>query len=218
MFSFDSPSTPLLSLSISLLTLGCAEYPVPFIGSHDDLGLEHTWMTADGRYGAYGYGEDNDEYDRSRVNWDNVDWGKLQNECFQRNEHRFPNSATTFTNERRFDFVEAGRIPRVRTWDEFRDTRRTALVVRAYSGYTYTQDDLYNIRSLIVEAALKSGGEYQVILLVNLRGEKSNIFASKEAYDRAFKAANIPKEFHSIAVLWDESFLRSWYSKVMEHR
>ncbi len=54
--------------------------------------------------------------------------------------------------------------------------------MRAWAGYRYTPEDMYNLRSLIVEAGLRTGGEYAVVLLVNVRGEESNIFASEQAF------------------------------------
>lgn len=175
-------------------------------------------MTADGRYGPYGYGEDDEGYNRSKVDWDNVDWKTLQNQCFGLNKQRFPEGAAEFANDKRFALRADSKLPKVRTWDEFSRTRRTAIVVRAYTGYTYKPEDMFNLRSLIVETSLRTGGEYTVVLLVNIRGKESNIFESEESYAKAFEDANIPKEFQSIALLWDESFLRSWYPKILEYR
>lgn len=175
-------------------------------------------MTADGRYGPYGYGEEDQEYGRSKVDWEKIDWGRLQNRCFERNQHRFPENAKGFTNERKFGLREESELPAVRTWDEFNNTRRTAIVVRAYQGYRYKPEDMFNLRSLIVETSLRTGGEYAVVLLVNIKGKESNIFESKESYRKAFESAKIPKEFQSIAILWDEGLLKSWYPRIEEHR
>lgn len=194
-------------------------YPTPFVGSYTELGLDQSWMTADGRYGPYGYGEEDEaSYNRTRVDWDKVDWADLQNECFDQNARRFPVSAKRITNEYRFRLRNESLVPELRSWDDFAPTRRTAIVVRAFDGYKYTPEDLYNLRSLVVEAALRTGGEYAVVLLVNIRGADSNIFASREAYRAAFAQAGIPPEFQSLAVLWDENLLRSWYPKVGEYR
>jgi hypothetical protein len=176
-------------------------------------------MTADGRYGPYGYGEDNTTtYNRTKVEWEDVDWARLQNECLDRNAHRFPAAPSRLTNEQRFRLFNDSTVPALRTWDEFNTTRRTAIVVRAYDGYTYTPEDLYNLRSLIVEAGLRTGGEYTVVMLVNIRDQDSNIFASETNYREALEKAKIPREFHSIVLLWDEQLLRSWYPKVEEYR
>jgi hypothetical protein len=176
-------------------------------------------MTADGRYGPYGYGqEDETTYNRTRVDWDKLDWASLQNECFDRNADRFPRSAGRIATEVRFRPRNQSLVPELRSWEDFSPSRRTAIVVRAYDGYDYTPENLYNLRSLVVEAGLRTGGEYAVVLLVNIRGADSNIFASEEAYRAAFEKAGIPPEFQSIALLWDENLLKSWYPKVGEHR
>lgn len=192
---------------------------MPFVGSHEDLGLQKSWMTADGRYGPYGYGEDDLEtYNRSKVNWEEVDWSQLQNDCLDLNAHRFPLYPTPVTSVQRFQFRNESMVPEVRTWDEFTPTRRTAIVVRAYDGYKYTPEDMYNLRSLIVEAGLRTGGEYSVFLLVNIRDVDANVFASDESYRAALEKAGVPKELHGISVLWDEHLLRSWYPKIEEYK
>ncbi|KAB5585053.1 hypothetical protein GE09DRAFT_13060 [Coniochaeta sp. 2T2.1] len=194
-------------------------YPTPFVGSYSELGIDQSWMTADGRYGPYGYGdEDATVHNRTRVDWDMVDWANIQNECFDRNANRFPQSATRMTNEQRFRLRNQSTVPELRSWEDFTPTRRTAVVVRSYDGYRYTPEDMYNLRSLVVEAGLRTGGEYTVMLLVDIRGADTNIFASKGAYREAFERAQIPPEFQSIALLWDEALLRSWYPDIGEYR
>ncbi|KJZ73997.1 hypothetical protein HIM_06665 [Hirsutella minnesotensis 3608] len=196
-------------------------YPVPFLGSHRALGLERTWMTADGRYGPYGYGQDDKNNRRSKVDWDKVDWGALQDDCFSRNARRFPgpDSSTHVRNETRFALKNQSFLATpTPSWNAYNATRRTALVIRTWSNYDYKPEDLWNIRSLIVEASLRTGAEYAVTLLVHVRDRARNIFESKENYDAAFRDANIPPEFQSMAVLWDDNLLESWYELVGEHR
>lgn len=48
-------------------------YPTPFIGSQRELGIGQMWMTANGRYGPYGFGRDAAGYARARVDWGAVD-------------------------------------------------------------------------------------------------------------------------------------------------
>ncbi|KAK3386111.1 hypothetical protein B0H63DRAFT_450096 [Podospora didyma] len=196
-------------------------YPMPFAGSYEAMGIDLTFMTADSRYGPYGYGEDKDTYTRTRVDWDTVDWGRLQNACFDRNRHRFPDTAVGLENTQtsyRFAYKNQTRGPEIRHWHEHRPTRRTAIVLRVWRGYEYMPEDMFNIRSLIAETALKSGGEYHVILLVDMKDYEGNIFGSEEEYQQGFKNAGVPPEFRSIAILWDSRLLQSWYSGIEEHR
>ena len=178
-------------------------------------------MTADGRYGPYGYGEDQPSYSRSKVDWDQVDWGHLQDQCVERNMHRFPmpNMPTNkFAEDVRFTWFNKTTIPPAPMWDEFEETRRTALVLRSYEGVDYKPENMWFVRSLISEAVLRTGGEYSVVMLVNVQDKGRNIFESQEAYDEAFRALNIPPELRSITLLWDDGFLESWYSAINEHR
>ncbi|KAK3317273.1 hypothetical protein B0T19DRAFT_288775 [Cercophora scortea] len=197
-------------------------YPIPLTGSYEALGLDQTWMTPDGRYGPYGYGEHNaTTYNRSRVDWDRVDWGQLQNECFDRNAHRFPEAATRFddmTKQSRLTIRNDTRLPYVRHWHEFKATRRTAIVVRAWHGYDYKAEDMHSLRSLIVETSLRTGGEYQVILLVDMKKHNQTIFRSAEGYEAALIDAGVPPELRSIAIMWDDSMLETWYPDIYEHR
>ncbi|ODA81085.1 hypothetical protein RJ55_04048 [Drechmeria coniospora] len=195
-------------------------YPVPFLGSHRALGVDQTWMTADDRYGPYGFGEDKPTYGRSVVAWDEVDWADLQDRCSARNDFRFPTvpPSVRLRADARFAWRNRTTIKPTPSWDEFKSTRRTALVMRTWSNFDYKPENLWNIRSLIVEAALRTGGEYAVVLLVHVQDRDRNIFQSRASYDAAFEAAAIPPELQSIALLWDDHLLESWYESVSEHR
>ena len=198
---------------------------MPWAGNYEETGLDLTVMSVDQRYGPYGYGEDRDDYGRQKVDWDKVDWGQLQNDCLERNRHRFPASATQFDDTRtakpRFTFRHLAKIPEVRHWHEFEPSRRTAIVVRAWRGYQYMPEDLHYLRSLVAETTLKTGAEYQVILLVDMKdyeGYENDIFSSDEAYKKGLEDAGVPPEFQSIALLWDVRLLQSWYPMIEEHR
>ncbi|KAL2132085.1 hypothetical protein VTI74DRAFT_4238 [Chaetomium olivicolor] len=214
----QSPDDDLVEQELDVL------YPTPWAGSFEEMGIDLTWMTAEARYGPYGFGEDRDDYSRKRVDWNKVDWGQLQNDCFENNRHRFPPSAARFddtTETHRFSLRHQSKIPQIRHWHEFEPSRRTAIVLRSWRGYQYMPEDLYFMRSLIAEAALKTGGEYQVILLVDMKdyeGYENNIWESEEAYQQGLEDAGVPPEFRSITLLWDVRLLEDWYPKIEEHR
>lgn len=193
-------------------------------------------MTADGRYGPYGFGEDDPTYERSRVDWDTLDWGRLVDQCLERNAHRFPTPipsanvahaprfalrppTTEHDNNDATGQKEGDGPLRLHHHDDA-PTMRTALVLRSYEGFEYTDEVMWMIRALITEATLKSGGRYGVILLVNVQDKEWAIHESREHYDRAFQAMQmeVPPELWSLMVLWDEALLESWYPLVTEWR
>ena len=196
-----------------------AAYPNPLGGSYKTLGLDQTWMTADGRYGPYGFGdEDPAKYSRSRVDWDSVQWASLQDDCLAKNRLRFGQTKTFAKSQALHMPTKLQRlkssIASIR--GRRRSTGRTAIVVRTWGNYDYKKDDMINLRSLVVEAALSSGGQYAVFLLVHIKDRSKNIFKNAAAYEAALNTA-VPPEFRDIAVLFDESLLEAWYPEVGEH-
>lgn len=203
-------------------------YPEPLVGSHTALGLDHTWVTATRRYGPYGFGQEKQptpqqSSNSSLIDWETVDWKELQNQCLERNYARFPITTPPFDNTPRFRLRNQAKVGlklglgNGDGGSHTPFTGRIALILRTHDEYSYKEIDILNIRSLVTEVALGSGGEYTVVLLVNILDKNKRIHESKENYDAAFKAANIPREFHGITVLWDENLLDSWYPKV-DHR
>ena len=186
-------------------------------------------MTAARRYGPYGFGQEDQPTPQQSSNsglidWEMVDWKELQNQCLKRNHARFPTITQPFNNTPRFrlrDQVKGGsKLGSGNLGDNIDTplTGRIALILRTHDEYDYKEIDLLNLRSLMTEVALGSGGEYTVVLLVNVKDKNKRIHESKEKYDAAFKAANIPREFHGITVLWDENLLDSWYPNIHDHR
>ncbi|TGO53174.1 hypothetical protein BCON_0128g00010 [Botryotinia convoluta] len=86
---------------------------------------------------------------------------------------------------------------------------RTAIMIRSYSGKKWNDNDKQNVRSLITELALKSGGEYEVFLLVHIRNSTIAIENDTDYIEALQK--NVPKEFHDIAVLWNEAYVQGFY-------
>ncbi|KAB8290830.1 hypothetical protein EYC80_008467 [Monilinia laxa] len=89
---------------------------------------------------------------------------------------------------------------------------RTAIMLRSYSGEKWNENDKQNVRSLITELALRSGGEYEVFLLVHIRNSTIAI-ENDEDYIEALHE-NVPKEFHDIAVLWNEAYIQGFYPNI----
>ncbi|KAK3295224.1 uncharacterized protein B0H64DRAFT_142450 [Chaetomium fimeti] len=193
-------------------------YPRPFVGSHESMGLSQTWMTAAERYGPYGWGDDKPTYGKTKVAWDSTDWAALQNQCLERNAQRFKQPVPIDAGKQRFRMREAGeevRLPVVEP-QAARHVPRTAIVFRAFEGYNYTTEDLINLRATTAETALRFGGEYTVFILVNVKDKGRDIFASEDNYRRAVREL-VPAEFRSMAVLFDETLLQSWYPSIKTH-
>lgn len=68
-----------------------------------------------------------------------------------------------------------------------------------------------------MEAALASGGEYGVYLLVDVKNKSQGIPRGAAAYTAMLNNC-VPKELRSMAVLFDETLLESWYPDVVDHR
>ena len=196
-------------------------YPQPLWGSYDALRLPKTWTTADERYGPYGFGEDSEAYNRTKVEWQAVDWASLQNACVSRNEKHFPKS-TTITPSKRIGLRSAqplsAKISHKLFGDKLEPIGRTAIVLRTWDSYKYTQQDLWHMRSVVAEAALGSGGKYAVFLLVDVKDppKRAKMHKGQKQYEEVI-ADCVPREFHNMTVLFDETLLEDWYPMVPDH-
>ncbi|KAI1106632.1 hypothetical protein F4804DRAFT_300008 [Jackrogersella minutella] len=184
----------------------------PYWGSYENLGIapDRCWERF-GRFGPYGYsynpsegglglsnnsaraGAEKVEEMFTKIDYRNVNWGKAQQKCFEKNEKRF-NPETTWDNG------TTGQ----------KAVKRSAYVLRTFTGYQYTDIQLLSLRAMINELSLKSGGEYDVHLLVQVKDDTIPIFASKEVYTQTLRD-NVPEEFWGIATLWSEQQMRSYY-------
>ncbi|OAA68067.1 hypothetical protein SPI_00262 [Niveomyces insectorum RCEF 264] len=90
---------------------------------------------------------------------------------------------------------------------------RTAILLRSYTGKEYTENDRYIIRSLVSELALRSGGEYQVFLLVHVKEPGVDLLADRRAYEAQRRAA-VPPEFRGMTLLWNDAAVRDRYPRL----
>ncbi|KAJ4302281.1 hypothetical protein N0V88_002424 [Collariella sp. IMI 366227] len=190
--------------------------PKPLTGSHSLLGLrEDICFDRFGRYGPYGLGYPSDEgglqigldtenstsdgvWEKTgKINYDNIDWGDVQDRCFESNKKRFhgPDGQTDATS---WLFPKRQKIS------------RTAVVVRAYTDYPWSYHGILNIRALISELALRSGGEYHVHFLLHVRNNTEPIWGDNATVQRIL-VENVPEEFHSLCTLWSEAQMRLIY-------
>ncbi|KAM3417924.1 hypothetical protein BST61_g6140 [Cercospora zeina] len=167
-------------------------------------------MTFSQRYGPYGYSKASNA--ESEVDWDAVDWGQLQNDCAENNKDRF-SDRESFYPSRRFRNIGETQLPKPP-----RDmTGRQAIVLRTWSTYEYHPEDLWNLRSIITEAALATNADYQVFLLIDLKCDDcKEVFTNDAQYHKTLES--VPKEFRNISILFHETLQRSWYPKTDEYR
>ncbi|KAF2191984.1 hypothetical protein K469DRAFT_719047 [Zopfia rhizophila CBS 207.26] len=214
-------------------------FPKAFAGGYDVIGLdEDVCFDRYSRYGPYGFGDDafpTDVVDwkapETIPDWSEVSWGELQDECLELNKNRFrlearsaidmapttqlPPSAVassafatpTDTSRTNMENRSAGSAPKYH--------HRTAVLIRAWTGYSYEENDITAIRAMISELSLQSGGEYQVFLYVHVKDRNKPIFDDPKVYEEVLRA-NVPAELRDIAILWSEAIFPKWYPDVMD--
>ncbi|KAF2454683.1 hypothetical protein BDY21DRAFT_366087 [Lineolata rhizophorae] len=183
----------------------------PFFGSYRELGLtEDICFDRYGRYGPYGYGYDLDqggagvgnesesagsekvwEMVGERIDYRGIDWADAQRRCYEKNKARFESGD-----------ARDGKVKKL--------VPRQAYVLRTWAGYQYSEHQILNLRSMVSELALKSGGEYDVHLLVHVKDDSIPIWASEEVYNQTIRES-VPEEFWGIATLWSEQLMRTYY-------
>jgi hypothetical protein len=202
----------------------------PTIGSYKAAGLDgDVSFDRIGRFQAYGLSQfdaaDHDEFrDNADVDWDKLRWGDLQDACVLANKRRFKPM-----KERKDSSIQYSNI-RVNTPDsdvqqvpaDFKDpglenkVKRTAILIRIWTGAKWTADAVMNIRAMIAEASLASGGKYQVFILLHVKDEKVPLFVGEDQPEATIKK-HVPPEFHSITEVWNHAQIRSLYSNIAEH-
>ena len=91
---------------------------------------------------------------------------------------------------------------------------RTAVVIRCWDEFEWREEDIMNIRSLIMELSLASGARYDVHLLVQVKNDaKYPIWADDGAY-RSKIEETIPAEFRGLVTLWTETQMLSLYQGI----
>ncbi|KAM3510484.1 hypothetical protein MY11210_005886 [Beauveria gryllotalpidicola] len=103
----------------------------------------------------------------------------------------------------------------VKATPQYKKENRTALLLRSYTGKMYTENDKQNMRALITELALKSGGEYEVFLLLQVKDASKDIFGSQEDYLQVL-FEHVPVEFHGITVLWNDQSVKEIYTEMRD--
>ncbi|KAH0491344.1 hypothetical protein TgHK011_002779 [Trichoderma gracile] len=170
----------------------------------------------------------------SRVDYREVDWADIQRRCFQANVARYKelpaktpspqgfyvgNLKAAKVQSRDSQSKDSGKT--VAAADSASDKKvakqsRTAVVIRCWDEYVFREDDFANLRSLISELSLASGGRYDVHLLVQVKNDaKHPVWADHEIYEQRIRDA-IPKEFQGLVTLWTETQMLSLYQGIYD--
>ena len=162
----------------------------PALGSYTPLEIDsNLCFERETRFGVYGFSEPSQSSVkhkrdlRKRRNWDEVRWGLFQEHCVDRNSNRYAESTNVTNSPHSWNGTDIERrLEEGMSEDEAKKLglhgmpetiihakKRTAVLLPASSGALFTESDKQNIRALIVELSLRSGGEYQVFILIDLK-------------------------------------------------
>ncbi|KAI3541045.1 hypothetical protein CABS01_12758 [Colletotrichum abscissum] len=204
-----------------------AKFPKPSFGSFDIFNMDgNLCYERESRLGPYGHTLQL-KANSLPVNWDSVDWGSLQENCVKQNAARFgtgkPNAfvdtvyGTSGTAQRREVRADGGvmEVPNKLSTTSAGTESRTAVLLRTFTGKRYTENDKQAIRSLISELSLRSGGEYQVFLLLHVHDRSVNLKGDKTAYQHVLDE-HVPREFHGITKLWNDQIVWDIYTALTE--
>ena len=217
--------------------------PDPVMGSYDIFGLQNEGcFDRFGRLGPYGFGYGRKfggagvglegegreqalqdvwglEYE---INYSKVNWADAQARCLDSNTHRYRsagrsppqsfNAMADGTPERGSTMKRDSSAPSTHEPDRL---NRTAVLIRTWQGYEYDVEDILNLRALINEVSLQSGGEYTVHFLVHVKDNDLQVWADDEVYQRTLNDA-LPAEFRGMGTLWSERQMGLIYGGVAE--
>jgi len=206
-------------------------YPIPSgglgLGEHGDMeGSDQVWQSA------------------KKVDWLKVDWASVQQRCYQANADRYKPLKLRGSPPHGFyigeDIKESkdSKDPKRSTLVDRAETNgtetpsskpaqpvatepkpkgdlpRTAVVVRCWDAFLWNEESVMNLRALISELSLASGGRYDVHLLVQVRNDAAHpVWADDETY-RAHIEESIPGEFRGISTLWSETQMLAIYQGI----
>jgi len=193
------------------------------------------------RSGGLGVGEHGEQegasavwQDVPQVEWQSIDWAETQRRCYNANAQRYKPFVPRQSPPRGFYISGSkdaaplqgrGESPDAATdrpdttesaSKTHGDLPRTAFVIRCWDEFQWREEDRMNLRSIIAEVALASGGRYDVHLLVEVKNDAAHpIWADDEIY-RARIRESVPEEFQGIATLWTQTQMLSLYQGIYD--
>lgn len=185
-------------------------------------------------------GKDEVWADGLEVDYRTVNWADAQEDCITANSHRFKTFHKTgephrwSSMQRRDPDLLNPASPTIKAiHEELQPTTdsdsskttssvsdlekrllpRTAVLIRTWDDYAYDEEDMFNLRALVNELSLQSGGEYEVHFLVHMKNESQQVWADEQTYSSVLKAA-LPEEFQGMGTLWSEQQMELIYSGI----
>ncbi|KAA6410832.1 MAG: hypothetical protein FRX48_05142 [Lasallia pustulata] len=169
------------------------------------------------------------------VNYKEIRWAEAQNQCMRKNSARFERPGTDDQPAMPAEQSRGNQKGHIRSREKSPSDSapllnttgnglqeggkillpRTAVVIRTWSDFEYTQEDILYLRSLISELSLLSGGEYTVHFLIHVKDNKIPIWADEETYERVLREAT-PPEFQGMGTLWSEAQMGLIYNGLSE--
>ncbi|KAI1281631.1 hypothetical protein F5Y07DRAFT_353285 [Xylaria sp. FL0933] len=143
-------------------------------------------------------------------NGSDLNWGRMQSQCA---------SASYVPLSREQQMQHIWRQPPDQ--DERNTTESsepdTAIVLRTWDDYEYTDNRLAWLRAVISEASFQRKHRYRVFFLVNIKNPELYLQGDTDDYERLLRNC-VPEEFRHMAFLFNEKTLKAWYPLVSEHR
>ncbi|TQV91463.1 Major facilitator superfamily transporter [Cordyceps javanica] len=184
--------------------------PQPAFGSYEILKIrDDVCFDRFGRYGPYGLGyskalgglgceNDTENSDTEHVwaetgpiDYRHIDWADAQRRCYESNKDQ---SGTAIDQSQGATKSES----------------RTAIVIRSYEGFTWTPMVILNLRAMITELSLKTGGEYSVHLLMQAKDARLPLWIDGTVRE-TYLHKHVPVEFHGLVTLWSERQMKLLY-------
>ncbi|KAF6835428.1 hypothetical protein CPLU01_04299 [Colletotrichum plurivorum] len=206
------------------------KFPATGFGSFDVLNMDgNICYERETRLGPYGLVPQLSKAGL-RIDWDNINWGDLQEKCVERNAARFdlegkpnPYIKTAYPDiaEKYGADVDDEEVEK-RGFSKSKDAKktkahdpRTAVLLRSYTGKKYSENDKQVIRALVSELSLRSGGEFQIFLLLHVKEQELDILNDEATYQYVLNE-HVPLEFHGITKLWNDKSVWDTYTALTD--
>ncbi|KAF2086171.1 hypothetical protein K490DRAFT_44906 [Saccharata proteae CBS 121410] len=174
--------------------------------------------------------------DDDQVDFRNINWADVQERCLKDNRHRFeavpPKEQGSHFDMNKIEVQHSApeQVKRL----EAREAQlgeaggsttkplppaillpRTAVVIRTWHDFEYTDEAVLYLRALIAELSIHSGAEYTVHFLIHVKDDNLPIWSDSESYERVLNDS-LPLEFRGMGTLWTERQMGLVYGGIAE--